>query len=123
MSDDELMRQAVEDLIALENDGAAMPFVFRPSEAFYLLSALQLALRHPAAADDRGAFLFARALAEDIAKRIGQTPALTEMARRGFDRQHDTARGETAAAAPDRKTGEPLASEAAKPKRRAGRGR
>jgi hypothetical protein len=103
MTDDaELQKQFTEDLLALERSGAGMPFVFNPSEAFSLLALLQLALRHPGIGSDaKGTGAFGRALAENIQGRLCRTPAMQEVARRGWDTRYDekTGQAEKAAAA------------------------
>jgi|KBSMisStaDraftv2_1062788.scaffolds.fasta_scaffold2197489_1 hypothetical protein len=85
-----LQEEFVKELKALEESGAGMPFVFTPSEAFTLLALLQLALRHPYL-DDVGATTadFARNLAENIEQRLCITPAMQEVARRGWQPEHD----------------------------------
>jgi hypothetical protein len=85
-----LQAQFVEEITALEESGAGMPFIFKPSEAFMLLSILQLALRHPAMAQTSPTVAeFARALAENIQERLCKTPAMKEIAERGWQQEHD----------------------------------
>jgi hypothetical protein len=111
---DAVLKQAETDLIALEQSGAVMPFEFRPHQAVFLLSILQLALRHPGLAG--GVAEFAQTLAEDIERRIAKTDALAFVARAGWDARYD----EPAAAAP----AAPASTSEDVPKpRRAARGR
>ena len=89
-NDAALESQFTEELIALEHSGAGLPFIFTPSEAWYLLALLQLALRHPALAKASQDVIgqpgeFARGLAENIEGRLCKTPAMREVARRGWD--------------------------------------
>jgi hypothetical protein len=85
-----LQEEFVNELEALEESGAGMPFVFTPSEAFILLAVLQLALRHPNLADTGAiAAAFARNLAENIEQRLCVTPVLQEVARQGWNPEHD----------------------------------
>lgn len=58
-----------------------------PLQAWLLLSQLQLALRHPANAGVGADF--ARALAQVLIEYCAPTPALQEMARRGWDPNYD----------------------------------
>ena len=83
-NDDDIFPQFMADLVNLEASGAGMPFVFSPSEAFFLLGTLQLALRHPDFAEHSKAQEFIRGLAEEIERRIGKTPALRTVAARGW---------------------------------------
>jgi hypothetical protein len=88
MDDPELLEQFTADIVALEESGAGLPFVFTPSEAFYLLALLQLGLRHPAVdTDTPGAGRFGEELARNIESRLCQTPAMKEVARRGWEQQ------------------------------------
>lgn len=82
-----LEEQFAADIKDLIDSGAGMPFVFNPGEAFMLLAVLQLALRHPGL--DGAAGAFARGLAENIEQRLCVTPALKEVARRGWDSEYD----------------------------------
>jgi hypothetical protein len=77
-----LEERFAEEIQALIDSGAGMPFVFDPLEAFMLLGILQLALRHPGMADATGQF--ARALAENIEQRLCITPAMKEIAQAGW---------------------------------------
>jgi hypothetical protein len=102
MDDAELEKQFAADVVALEQSGAGMPFTFRPSEAWMLLSLLQLALRHPGVSSDtKGVAEFGKALAKNIEGRLCRTPAMQEVARRGWDTRYDekTGQAEKAAAA------------------------
>lgn len=78
-----LEEQFAADIKDLIDSGAGMPFVFNPGEAFMLLAVLQLALRHPGL--DGAAGKFARELAKNIEQRLCVTPALKEVARRGWE--------------------------------------
>jgi hypothetical protein len=86
----ELGSQFEAEMRALIDAGAGLPFVFNPGEAFTLLAVLQLALRHPAL--DGYPEVFARSLAEEIERRLCVTPALREVARRGWDQKFDEPR-------------------------------
>jgi len=87
MNRNELLLEFTEEVRQLEESGAGMPFVFSPSEAFMLLAILQLALRHPRVDGTTGQF--ARTLAENIEGRLCKTPALKEVARQGWQPEHD----------------------------------
>jgi hypothetical protein len=91
MDDKELLEQFTAEIVDLEQSGAGLPFVFKPSEAFYLLALLQLALRHPFVdTDTPGAAQFGEQLARNIESRLCKTPAMAEVARRGWEQQeHD----------------------------------
>lgn len=94
MTDYQLQEQFTAEIIALEEAGAGLPFVFRPSEAFMLLSVLQLALRHPHIGQTAALVqTFARELAENIEGRISKGgPAITEIARRGWKSEYGVKR-------------------------------
>lgn len=80
----------VREIKALEKSGAGLPFLFTPVQAFTLLSVLQLALRHPNMEDGSAvAAAFARDLAGNIEERLCVSPALKEIARRGWLREYD----------------------------------
>jgi hypothetical protein len=85
MSD--LQQQFIQEIQTLQDSGAAMPLVFTPSEAFMLLAILQLVLRHPRVDGPTGEF--ARSFAENIEERLCKTPALKEVARQGWQPEHD----------------------------------
>lgn len=91
ITDDELRQQFTAEIVALEEAGAGVPFIFRPHEAFFLLSILQLALRHPQIAQTASLVqTFARELAENIESRIGKGgAAIAEIARRGWEAKYD----------------------------------
>jgi hypothetical protein len=88
MQDRELESRFQQELLALEQAGAGMPFVFRPSEAWFLLGILQLVVTHPAIDSAApGAGHFARTLGENIESRLCKFgPAMKEIARRGWER-------------------------------------
>ncbi len=79
-----LLEEFAKDMKTFEESGAGMPFVFTPSEAFQLLAIMQLALRHPELKGPTAAFGYKLALS--IQDRLCKTPALQEVARRGWDR-------------------------------------
>jgi len=86
MGDPELQQEFLAEIRALEESRAGVPFVFRPSEAFYLLALLQLALRHPGVNRDApGAGKFGYELARNIESRLCRTPAMAEVARQGWE--------------------------------------
>src|SRR5262245_18937216 len=86
---DPLTDQFAEELAALEESGAVLPLRFKPSEACHLFAFLQLAFRHPDVAAMPGVGAFGKSLAEDIQRRLCKTPAMAEIARRGWDQQND----------------------------------
>jgi hypothetical protein len=75
------------EMRALVESGAGLPFIFDPLEAFTLLGLLQLALRHPKI--DGFPREFGQGLAHNIEERIGKTPAIREIARRGWQSSED----------------------------------
>ena len=89
-ADESMVKQALDDIRKLEESGAGLPLIFRPHEALMLLSLLQLALRHPRVSEQSNVFQFATVLAHDIESRLCKTPALVEMARRGWNPEYDT---------------------------------
>jgi hypothetical protein len=89
MDDSELEALFAEELAELETSGAGLPLVFSPSEAWYLFSLLQLTLRHPEIPAVPGVGAFARSLADNIQGRLCKTPAMAEIARRGWDKAYD----------------------------------
>ena len=87
MHEDELKKRFTEEIVGLEESGAALPFIFSPSEAFSRLSLLQLVLRHPGVDSNApGAGKFAVELARNIQIRLCKSPAMAEVARRGWER-------------------------------------
>lgn len=78
------------ELIAVEKSGGILPLHFRPSEAWYLMAALQLVLRHPALPESMRGFL--DSLARNIEGRLCKgRPAMTEVARMGWNSEYDQA--------------------------------
>ena len=90
MNEPELQAAFEKELLALEQSGAGMPFTFKPSEGWMLLAALQLVLRHPQVnASAPGAGAFADKLARNIEGRLCKTPAMKEVAARGWLAAYD----------------------------------
>ncbi len=89
LNEAKLQQEFTRELVELENSGAGLPFVYAPSEAWMLLSVLQLALRHPGLQDSSAVHTFARTLAQNIEARLCQTPAMKEVARRGWHTAYD----------------------------------
>ena len=90
MDETELQAAFEKELLALEQSGAGMPFTFKPSEGWYLLGALQLVARHPdlkATAPEVDAFV--NRLARNIEGRLCKTPAMKEVAARGWLAAYD----------------------------------
>jgi hypothetical protein len=87
MDESTLGKAFTEEIRALCESGAGMPFVFDPTEAFALLALLQMVLRHPRI--DGFPREFGLKLAQEIEQRISVTPAIREMARRGWREEHD----------------------------------
>lgn len=58
-----------------------------PITAWAVMSGLQLAIRHPKNAGPTAAMM--RKVAEDLERQIAVGPAMKEVARRGWDPQHD----------------------------------
>jgi hypothetical protein len=77
-----LLAAFTAEIRALVDAGAALPFLLNPVDAFTLLSLLQLALRHPTIAGYPREL--AVKLARDIEERLGKSPAIHEIARRGW---------------------------------------
>ena len=96
MTDEEmavLREDFLRDLKALEQERVGYPFIWTAAEVYFVLYALQLALRHPAmrpgAPDSPVSGLMAdwmRALATDIEDRLCTTPALRKIAEMGWGR-------------------------------------
>ena len=95
MDEAELQARFITELIALERSGAVLPFHFRPSHAWYVLAGLQLALRHPEMQLGEAA-KFLNSLARNIESRLcnSNRPAMTEVARMGWNPEHDVAAAE-----------------------------
>jgi len=68
--------------------GEAVDIRLRPLDAYALLSAVQLASRHPHAADSPTIKIAVRA-ARKLQKRIPMTPAITAVAEKGWDPDED----------------------------------
>lgn len=88
-----LREDFLRELSDLEQDQVGYPFLFSAAEAYFVLYALQLALRHPAmrpgAPDSPVSGLMAdwlRALATDIQGRLCKTPALAKIAELGWQK-------------------------------------
>jgi len=87
MTDAALVQAGAEEMRAAQDAGVMLPLHLRPSSAFQLLGILQLALRHPGLS---GAVRdFATQLARLIEDQICKTPAMREMARRGWSKEYD----------------------------------
>jgi hypothetical protein len=98
MDDAELEKQFAAEVVALEQSGAVLPLQFKPSEAWMLLALLQAALRRPgidAGPESVGAF--GKTLAKNIEGRLCRTPAMQEVARRGWGQASDLKRDDRAA--------------------------
>jgi hypothetical protein len=91
MDESELTDRFTAELTALEQSGAVLPLALRPSEAWYLLAALQLALRHPGmkGGENQGIAKFIQTLAENIQGRLCRAPVMQEIARRGWIESED----------------------------------
>jgi hypothetical protein len=82
-ADDILLDAFNAEIRSLTEAGAMVPISLDPAEAFTLMSLLQLALRHPAIVGFPQAF--GRHLAKEIEKRFAELPAVSEIARRGWE--------------------------------------
>ena len=84
-----LKDEFLRELKSLEDSGAALPFLLTPGEAWCLLSALQLALRHPQFQPDGDphhiAADWAYKFARHIQDRLCILPALAQIAEMGWD--------------------------------------
>lgn len=90
----QLYRDFLNELQTLQDTGGKLPILLTAAEAFMLLSALQLVLRHPALSRDApaGPSLlgeFVREVAVTIQQGISVTPALTRVAAMGWDQTYD----------------------------------
>ena len=84
---DQLKEQFSIEFRALCEDKQTVLFELGKSEAWAIFSQLQLALRHP---KNNGATAnIARKIAEDLERQLATTPALKEVARRGWDAKFD----------------------------------
>lgn len=88
----ELKEEFLRELKQLEDSGAGLPFVLSPGEAWFLLSAVQLVLRHPGMNNGRNAnvaewlHLFARNIQERL---CDGHPAMSQIAEMGWDARND----------------------------------
>lgn len=89
MDKNELIERCIGELKELTESGAVLPLHFRPHEAFMLMSVLQLALRHPRIGERGGVGAFAKDLALNIESRLCKSPAMAELARRGWNPEYD----------------------------------
>jgi hypothetical protein len=89
MDEPTLGKALTEEICALHESGAGMPFIFDPLEAFTLLSLLQTVLRHPSLSGYPRDF--GLKLAQEIEQRISVAPAIRETARRGWLKEYDHA--------------------------------
>jgi len=85
--DDPLFEQFSEEFRNLCLDPQPIEFLLSKLQAWALFSQLQLALRHP---ENKGATAdVAEHFAKSIEKQVAVTPALAEVAKRGWNPQHD----------------------------------
>lgn len=82
--------QFVQEMTALEQNGTPVQLCFSPTEAWVVMSLLQLSLRHP------GIVGPTRVVAEAAARQIiqslvdkGMSPGLLSLAEQGFDERYD----------------------------------
>lgn len=88
MTDEELQEAFTRELIDLEQSGAGLPFILSPAEAWYLLSNLQLSLRHPM--NSGAAAEWIKQFSANIQARLCTgRPAMTELAARGWNAAYD----------------------------------
>ena len=87
-NDEPLFEQFSEEFRNLCLDPQPIELLLSKLQAWALLSQLQLALRHP---ENKGATAdIAKHFAEEIQKKVATTPALAEVAKRGWDPKYDT---------------------------------
>jgi hypothetical protein len=87
-SDDPLFEQFNEEFRNLCLDPQPIELLLSKLQAWALFSQLQLALRHP---KNKGATAdIAKHFAEVIQKQVAVTPALAEVAKRGWDPKYDS---------------------------------
>src|SRR5262245_11867688 len=90
MVEAELQDLFLAELTTLESSGAVLPLHLRPSQAWYLFAALQLALHHPRLPAAQREYL--DSLARNIEGRLSNgRPAMTEVARMGWKPEYDQA--------------------------------
>jgi len=82
MTDDELFAQFQHDFTALALDPGEVILTMTKVEAWGLLSQIQLALRHPQNTGEIASV--ARSIGEMIQREVATTPALQEVANRGW---------------------------------------
>jgi hypothetical protein len=86
--DEPLFERFSEEFRALCLDPQPIKLLLSKLQAWALFSELQLALRHP---DNKGsAAEIARHFAAQLQKKVATTPALAEVAKRGWDPKYDT---------------------------------
>ena len=89
--EEELGERFLVELKALHESGAGLRLELSPAQAWYVLSIMQLALRHPTfQTDNQQQAAAVRAIAGDIESRLcNGRPAMAEMARLGWDSAFD----------------------------------
>lgn len=89
LNDIELFHRTLKELEQLTDGGVVFSLHMNPSDALAVIGMLQLALRHPKSTGPsaEAAFEIVNILAHQV-ERLN-TPHLSELIRRGFDREHD----------------------------------
>jgi len=87
VKDKELFAQFSKEFAELDKDVQPVLLTMTKVQAWALMSQLQLALRHP---ENTGrTSTMAREIAETIERNVATTPALKEVARRGWHQEYD----------------------------------
>lgn len=90
LPDEQLLALAEEDMRRLQHDHTMLNLTL--PEAMILLAQVQLALRHPGNTGSSAAV--ATRLARRLERIVSLTPAIGEIARRGWDQNHDIVKQE-----------------------------
>jgi hypothetical protein len=87
-NEEQLLALGTRELAGLMESGAGVQIEMAAVEAFHLVAALQLALRHPGMGHTTRESI--EALARFVERKFKPYPAVAEMIRRGWDPKFDT---------------------------------
>jgi len=87
MNKNELYQRFSQEFKSQEKQAKTVTLVLDFTSAWALFCNIQLALRHPGNTGSTGKI--ARAIAQNLEKEIAVTPAIREVARRGWEQAYD----------------------------------